>query len=81
MTELAEIKQAIDHQNKKIDKLTLAITGDSDLNINGVVGTLKEHASVINKYKNDRTKMLLIGSGMGAVFGGIVTYWKEFFHK
>lgn len=83
MNELAEIKDLLQCQSKKIDKIVFAIYGDDDAKIKGMADTLNEHEKYI---KNDNNQKMRLAGGLMVVsalwfllLDSVKQFWQKVF--
>ena len=77
MSELAEIKEMLIGQDKKLDDIRFSIYGNKDAGIKGIAKMVEQH----EKYIGNDKKIKLIGAGIASAGGvGIWESVKHLFH-
>lgn len=78
MNDLKEIKEMLEEQNEKLDKICFAIYGNKEAKIKGIACILDDHDKYISKDKKFKwTVAGLFGGAIGGTWAGIVAYVKS----
>jgi SMC interacting uncharacterized protein involved in chromosome segregation len=76
--EKKELDVRLDKMEDSIDKLTLAILGNQQLNISGILDEMKELKHFIIKYKYMKW-LAAVGAATIGTIGAVILFLKELF--
>lgn len=69
--ELAEIRRLIEKQDMRARRIELALMGDEQMGVNGIVQKVEYHGKKISEFETDKTKVVTGATILGAIAGGI----------